>query len=174
MLPALRVNMLEIELDPLEKNEEGSLKVRKAPAWRYGFLITTFLLWSASLPIIMNSATSPLLGGLTATGVLAAIGLVIWYVFTNRVSGFHSAGLSQIVLSRGTKYQYSIEDGLIRKNSDEGSKSWKPSELVGSEIGHGYAIIIFKTAVCYLPFRGASRQQVVDFVQKVEQLARNK
>lgn len=166
--------MLEIELDPLEKNEEGSLKVRKAPAWRYGFLITTFLLWSASLPLIISSATSPLLGGLTATGVLAAIGLVIWYVFTNRESGFHSAGLSQIVLSRGTKYQYSIEGGLIRKNSDEGSKSWKPSELVGSEIGHGYAIIIFKTAVCYLPFRGASRQQVVDFVQKVEQLARNK
>lgn len=163
--------MLEIELDPLEKNKEGSLKLRKAPAWRYGFLITVALLWSASLTVIFKNTHSFFLGGLTAIGVLAAIVLVMGYLFSNRVSGFHSAGLSQIALSRGTTYQYSIKGGRIQRHSEEGHKSWAPSQFVRSEIGHGYAIIIFKTAVCYLPFRGASRQQVVDFVRKVEQFA---
>jgi hypothetical protein len=166
--------MLEIELDPLEKNKEGSLRVRKAPAWRYGFLITTVLLWLASLPIILDSTASLFFASLTAMGVLAAISLIIWYVFSNKVSGFHSAGLSQIALSRGTKYQYSIEEGLIQKRSEEGCKSWAPSQFERSEVGHGYAIVIFRTAVCYLPFRGAGRQQVIDFVHEVEQLARNK
>lgn len=171
---SLHINMLEIELDPLEKNKEGSLKVRKSPAWRYGFLITTTLLWSASLPVILSSATSLLLGSLAAIGVLAAISLITWYVFSNRVSGFHSAGISQIALSCATKYQYSIAGDLIQRQSEEGCKSWASSQFVGSEVGHGYAVIIFKTAACYLPFRGASKQQVVDFVQEVEQLARNK
>lgn len=160
--------MLEIELDPLEKNREGTLKVRKAPAWRYGFVLTTAFIWMASLPVIVSNATSLFLGSLTAVGVLAAIGLVVWYVFSNRVSGFHSAGLSQIALSRGTKYRYRIEDGLLCRESEEGSKSWTPSDFVGTEVGHGYAVLVFKTAVCYLPFRGAGRQRILDFLKEVE------
>ena len=162
--------MLEIELDPLEKNREGALKIRKSPIWRYGFLLTTLVLWSASLPVIVNQGGSPLVMVLTAAGVLFATALVVWYVFANRVSGFHSAGLSQIALSRGTQYAYQIRDGLIQRSSDEGCKRWKPEDFVGSEIEQGYAIIIFRASVCYLPFRGAGRQQVIEFVREVEEL----
>lgn len=163
--------MLEIELGPLEKNKEGELKVRKAPAWRYAFWITVAALWAACLPPILAYAASSILAALVAIGVLAALALVVWYCFTNRVSGFHSAGLNQMVLGSTTTYQYRVQGGLIHRASAEGNKSWKPGQFVGSEVCKGYALIIFRAAVCYLPFRGADRQQVIDFVEEVEQLA---
>lgn len=90
---------------------------------------------------------------------------------TNRVSGFHTAGLSQLVQSTGTGYQYRIQGGLIRKTSGEGCKSWHPNQFLDAEIGQGYAIIVFKAAVCYLPFRSAGEQPVINFVRAVEKLA---
>ena len=167
------MKILDIELDPLEKNREGALRLRKAPVWKYGYLIAVTALWGLCLPTVLEHASSPVFAMLTALGVLIAIALVVWYFLTNKVSGLHAAGLIQIVRGSGTRYQYRIEDGRIHKYSGESSTSWAPDEFLGAEVNLGEAILIFRTSVCYLPFRGAGRQQVLDFVKKVEQLAGN-
>ncbi len=51
--------MLEIELDPSEQNNEGSLKVRKAPAWRYGFFATIVIPTKQPLSPINNTRKQP-------------------------------------------------------------------------------------------------------------------
>ena len=162
------MNMLDIELDPLEKNREGALRLRKAPVWRYGFLSAVVLLWALCLPTIFEFATSPVIGGMTAVGVLIAIALVVWYFLSNRVSGLHAAGTIQIVRSSGTVYQYRVEGGRLHRTVSGSGQSWPLSGFQRSELGLGEATLIFNTTVCYLPFRGASRQEVMEFVREVE------
>lgn len=159
---------LAIELDPLERNREGALRLRKAPAWRYGYLIVVVLLWAACLPVIVENATSPAIALATAVGVFFAIALVIWYFLSNRVSGLHAAGTIQIVRSSGTVLQYRVEGGRLHKTASGSGQSWSLGGFQRAELGLGEALLIFNTTVCYLPFRGASRQEVMEFVREVE------
>lgn len=163
---------LDIELDPLEKNREGALRLRKAPVWRYGFLSAVILLWALCLPTIFEFATSPVVGLMTAVGVLFAIALVVWYFLSNRVSGLHAAGTIQIVRSSGTVFEYRLEDGRLHKTVSGTGQSWPLSGFQRAELGLGEALLVFNTTVCFLPFRGASRQAVLEFVEAVEQSAK--
>lgn len=162
---------LDIELDPLEKNREGALRLRKAPAWRYGYLSAVVALWALCLPTIFDYASSPAAGLVTAAGILVAIALVVWYFLSNRVSGLHAAGTIQIVRSSGTLYQYRVEGGRVHKTASGSGQSWSLEGFRRAELGLGEALLIFNTTVCYLPFRGASRQEVLEFIKEVEHSA---
>lgn len=54
---------------------------------------------------------------------------------------------------------------------EDGKRVWKANQFVRSEIKHGYALLIFKTDLCYLPYYRAGKQQVIDFVEAVERVA---
>lgn len=165
------MDSLEIALEPLEKNREGALKVRKAPRWRAACAGTTMVLWLACLPLILGTASSTLAAVLTAAGVLLALALVVWYLMANRVSGLHSGGLQQIAISSETRYCYRLLESRLERTGDGSRRSWPAAHYVGHQSGHGYALLIFRSAVCYLPFRGAPRQDILNFVDAVERWA---
>lgn len=166
--------MLTIELDALDKNREGAIKLRKAPVCRTVFIAGVLILWFFSLIIVIPAATSVLSAVLTSIGVLVAIALLVWYIFFNRVSSFHSPSVSKMVSSRKTEYAYKIENGSIVQSSNLGEKTWGLSQVVSSSIELGYGLIVFNTEVCYLPFHGASKSEVSAFIKKLSESTHKK
>ncbi len=159
--------MLEISLSPMDENLEGSLKIKKTPLWRSIFTAVTVILWLLCLRVAIPNTTTVLGAIFTGIGLLAAIALLVFYLLANKVSGLHFGGSYQIITDKRNAYTYTLREGAIHKESSFGNKKWLLSSVVKSYCENSYGLIILRSQVIYLPYGGASKSSVVDFVNEV-------